>query len=200
MSTGLAALDEWLRGWPRAGVVELVGPLGAGRLALVIPLLARLTRQGRSILVVDPLHAVHPPGLGGVDPTRLVLVRPPGERAAWAAEQVARSGAVEALLLVDTPPLGRGGVRLARAAEAGGMLVFVVTERPEAELPASLRLEVAGWEDTRLRVRCTRSRDGRMVGERLVSMAGADTVVVPEAPARHGEALGSADRLRARRA
>ncbi len=169
-STGIAALDRWLRGWPRQGVVELTGAPGAGRMALVVPLLERLTGQGRPAILVDPLHQVYPPGLGRVDLARLVLVRPPGDRTAWVAEQVARSGAVEALILVDTPPLGRGGVRLARAAEAGGMLVFVLVDHSDAALPASLRIEVCGWQEGRLRVRCTRSRDGRMVGERLVSM------------------------------
>ncbi len=169
LSTGIAGLDAWLHGWPQPGPIELVGLVGGGRLALVIPLIERLTRQGRSVLLVDPLHQAHPPGLGRIDPARLVLVRPPPERAAWAAEQVARSGAVDALVVLDAPPLGRGGVRLARAAEAGGMVVFVLAERPEAELPASLRLEAAGWQGDRVRVRCTRSRDGRMVGERLIA-------------------------------
>ncbi|MDP2309366.1 MAG: hypothetical protein Q8P18_25320 [Pseudomonadota bacterium] len=169
LSTGILGLDAWLHGWPQPGPVELVGPAGSGRLALVIPLIERLTRQGRSVLLVDPLHQVHPPGLGRSDMSRLVMVRPPGERAAWAAEQVARSGAVDMLLVLDAPPLGRGGVRLARAAEAGGMVVFVLTERPEAELPASLRIETAGWQGDHVRVRCTRSRDGRMVGERLIA-------------------------------
>lgn len=173
VSTGILGLDAWLHGWPQPGPVELVGLAGSGRLALVVPLIERLTRQGRSVLLVDPLHQVHPPGLGRADMSRLVMVRPPGERAAWAAEQVARSGAVDMLLVLDAPPLGRGGVRLARAAEAGGMAVFVLSERPEAELPAALRLEAAGWQSQgdQLRVRCMRSRDGRMVGERLIVLS-----------------------------
>jgi hypothetical protein len=183
VSTGLAALDAWLRGWPRPGVIELAGPPGAGRLALVLPLIERLTRQGQAVLMVDPQHLLHPPGLGPVDPSRIVLVRPPGERAAWAAEQAARSGAVEALFLLDTPPLGRGGVRLARAAEAGGMHVFVLSPRPEPELPAALRLEVVGWREDHLCVRCTRSRDGRVVGERLVGLARSERLVDNDAPA-----------------
>jgi hypothetical protein len=183
VSTGIHGLDTWLHGWPQPGPVELVGPPGSGRLALVVPLIERLTRQGRSVLLVDPLHQVHPPGLGRTDLSRLVMVRPPGERAAWAAEQVARSGAVDLLLVLDAPPLGRGGVRLARAAEAGGMVVFVLTERPEAELPASLRIETGGWQGDHVRVRCTRSRDGRMVGERLIVPSEAP-LYIPRSPLR----------------
>lgn len=169
VSTGIAGMDAWLRGWCRPGPVEIAGAPGGGRLALLLPLLERLTRQGHTAILVDPLHQVFPPGLGRIDPARLVLVRPPGERAGWAAEQVARSGAAEVLVVLDAPPFGRGGVRLARAAEAGGMLVFVLAERAEAELPASLRLEVGGWQGDHVRVQCTRSRDGRMLGERLVT-------------------------------
>lgn len=169
----IPALDDWLGGWPRPGIVEIAGLPGSGRLAPLLPGLARLTRQGSNVVVVDPEQALHPPGLGGVDLARLVLVRPPRERAAWAAEQVARSGAVEALLLLDLPPLGRAGLRLARAAEAGGMTIFVVAGSPEEDLPAALRLRVEGWEGAaRLRLRCTRSRNGRREGERVVDLGG----------------------------
>ena len=170
VSTGLSGLDAWLRGWPRPGPVELVGGLGAGRLALVQPLLERLTRQGRSAVVIDPQHQLHPPGLSEADRGNIVLVRAPPERAAWAAEQAARSGAVDLLLVLDAPPLGRGGIRLARAAEAGNVLTFVLADRADPDLPAALRMEALGWEDSHLRVRCTRSRDGRRVGERRIAL------------------------------
>lgn len=186
ISTGIAGLDVWLRGWPRPGPVEIAGLPGAGRLALLTPLFERLTREGRTVLLVDPLQQVHPPGLGGIEPSRLVLVRPSPERAAWAAEQVARSGAVDILVLLDAPPLGRGGVRLTRAAEAGNLGVFVLAERPEVELPAALRLEVEGWRQDRVLVRCTRSRDGRRVGEREIAPAErpVETVRVESSSAR----------------
>lgn len=170
VSTGLPGLDAWVRGWPRPGPVEIVGGIGAGRLALVQPLLERLTRQGRSVVVVDALQQLHPPGLGEVDRARLVLVRTPPERAAWVSEQVARSGAADVLLVLDAPALGRGGIRLVRAAEAGNVLTFVLSGRTDPDLPAALRMEVLGWQGAHLRVRCSRSRDGRRVGERLIAV------------------------------
>ena len=170
ISTGTAALDRWLRGWPVPGPTEIVGAFGAGRLAPVLPLVERLTRQGRTVLFVDPLHQLHPPSLAPADLARLILVRPPNERAAWVAEQVARSGAVDALVVLDAPALGRGGVRLARAAEAGALPVFILAERPDPELPAALRLEAGGWSEGSLRLHCSRSRDGRQLGERRVSL------------------------------
>lgn len=170
LPTGVEALDRWLGGWPQPGLVEVVGGVGSGRLALVLPTLARLTRQGRTVVVVDPLAQLHPPGVPDLRPEHLLLVRPSLEQAAWAAEQVARSGAVEAMLLLDAPPLRRAGVRLARAAEAGGVSTFVIGAEPEAEVPAALRLRALGWMEGKVRVRCDRSRDGRMEGMKAVAI------------------------------
>lgn len=171
LPAGIAGVDAWLGGWPAPGVVEISGAPGTGRLGLVLPALARLTRQGRPVVVVDPLQWFHPPGLRGADAARLVLVRPPLDQAAWAAEQVARSGAVAAVLALDLPPLGRQGWRLERAAEAGGATLFRVGEAPDPELPAALRVVTEGWEGTTLRVRCVRSRSGRGEGVRRVEVA-----------------------------
>lgn len=174
LPTGVPGLDEWLKGWPRPGLVEVAGALGSGRLAVVLPSLVRLAREGRTVAVIDPECRFHPPGLGEGEWARWVLVRPSRERAAWAAEQVARSGAVDALLLLDLPPLGRAGLRIGRATEAGAMAVFVVAATAEVDVPAGIRLRVDGWEGpTRLRVACTRSRDGRMEGERRLELGGA---------------------------
>jgi hypothetical protein len=126
---------------------------------------------GGRVLVVDPEQQAHPPGWDGVDPARVVLIRPPRERAAWAAEQAARSGAADVVLLLDLPPLGRSGLRLARAAEAGGCTVFVVGASAESDLPAVLRLRADGWAGhAAIRLTCTRSRDARMEGGRVVSL------------------------------
>lgn len=171
LSCGLEGLDAWLGGWPGAGVVEVVGEAGSGRLAVVLPALAGLTRRGREVLVVDPLQQFHPPGGGGLDLERVVLVRPPLDQAAWVVEQVARSGAVEAVLALDLPALGRQGWRLERAAEAGSTTVFRVHAAPDPELPAALRLRAEGWEAGAVRVRCLRSRDGRREGLRRVEVA-----------------------------
>lgn len=171
---GVPALDGWLGGWPQPGITEVVGGVGTGRLALILPGFARLTQQGRAVVVVDPLAQFHPPGAAGLRLEHLVLVRPPPDQAAWAAEQVARSGAVEAMVLLDAPPLRRAGVRLARAAEVGGMSVFLVSGAMEEDVPAALRLVTEGWErGGAVRVRCLKSRDGRMEGSRRVGLGAA---------------------------
>lgn len=186
----IPALEAWLGGWPRPGISEIVGAPGSGRLSLLLPSLVALTRQGRSVVVIDAMEQVYPPGWAhpfgvapgvearGVDLAQLWLVRPGLDRAAWAAEQVARSGSVEAVVLLDAPRLGRAGVRLARAAESGGTALFVIAEVAEAELPAALRLSVVGYasgaagsSSGAVRVRCSRARDGRAVGERVIAVA-----------------------------
>lgn len=169
-SCGVPALDAWLGGWPGSGVVEVVGEVGSGRLAVVLPGLAGLTQRGREVVVVDPLQQFHPPGGGGLDLDRVVLVRPPLDQSAWVVEQVARSGAVDAVLVLDLPPLGRQGWRLERAAESGNNTVFRVHSRPDPELPTVLRMRAEGWEEGGLRVRCVRSRDGRREGLRRVEV------------------------------
>jgi hypothetical protein len=169
----LPALEAWFGGWSRPGLTEIVGRPGSGRLALILPAVRAILARGRPVVVVDPWRQVYPPGWGeaGAVPSSLVLVRPPPDLAGWTAEQVARSGAVEALVVLDAGPLGRAGLRTARACEAGEMAVFVVGTGEEAELPATLRLTAMGWEAPGLvRVACTRSRNGRQVGERVVAM------------------------------
>lgn len=175
LSAELPELEAWFGGWPTPGVSEVVGAAGSGRLGVVLPALAALTRRGRPVLVVDAMEEVYPPGWagpgGGVVLEQLWIVRPGLDRAAWVAEQAAGSGAVEAVLLLDAPRLGRHAVRLGRACERGGCCLFVVAEESEAELPAAVRLQVRGQGRGRVAVGCTRSRDGRHLGERQIRLA-----------------------------
>jgi len=148
LPSGLPALDQAVGGWASAGLSEVVGRAGSGRLSLVLPALRALTEQGRPVAIVDPVGWLHPPGLDLVL-DRLLLVRP-GARALWATEQLVRSGALPLVLLLDPPPLGRGGRRLLHAAEAGGCALIVLTEHLDTRLQPSLRLESVRLESARL--------------------------------------------------
>jgi protein ImuA len=67
-ATGHSALDALLpgRGWPVGGLSEIVcTQRGAGELALVLPLLARLTQAGRDVALVAPPLIPHAPALAG---------------------------------------------------------------------------------------------------------------------------------------
>lgn len=174
LSAELPELTAWVGGWPQPGVSEIVGPVGSGRLGLLLPALAAITRQGRPVLFVDAMEELYPPGLagpGGLLLPAVWIVRPGLERAAWVAEQAAAAGSLGAVVLLDAPRLGRAAVRLGRACERGGTSLFVVAEESEAALPAALRLEVLGQAGGRVKVRCLRSRNGREGGERQVRLA-----------------------------
>ena len=151
VETGLAALDGLLPhgGVPSGGVSEVTGPEGGGRLTVALLAAAAATRAGRLAAVVDAGGRLYPPAVAalGVRLGRLCVVRPPaGERAAWAAEQLARSGCF-AVVVLD--PLHRvtpvQAERLRRAATSGGTALIVVG-RGEiggwASLPSEVRLGV----------------------------------------------------------
>ena len=156
LPTGHAGLDALLPGggWPRGALTELlVAREGLGELGLVLPALARLTRQGAWTACIGPPHLPYAPALAaaGLELARLLLVRPedPEDRL-WALEQTLRSGACDAVL-------GWGGARMADralrrlqlAAEAGACTAFLF--RPETAAghasPAPFRLRVSAGED-----------------------------------------------------
>jgi hypothetical protein len=166
LPTGLPAFEDWLGSWPRPGLTEVTGAPGAGRLAPLLPALRNLQTRGERILLVDAAGNVQVRALPGLE--NVLVVRAGLARAAWVAEQAARSGALAAVVLVDAPPLGaRVGVRLGRAAEAGHCTVFVVGERTEPAVGFACRVRVEGWGPPTaegvdvLRVHCGHHRRGR---------------------------------------
>jgi len=161
LRTGLEELDEAIGGWASPGVSELVGRPGSGRLSLLLPVLARLTRSERAVALVDPLGQLHPPGLRGVRLDRLLIVQSPCEQAGWASEQLAGSGSFDLVVHLSALRLGRSGQRLSRASERGGCSVVVVSDRSEQSLSAALRLTVLGRDESFVRLRLGRCRGGR---------------------------------------
>lgn len=167
LPTGLPALEDWLGNWPRPGLTEVTGAPGAGRLAPLLPALRGAQARGERLLLVDAVGNLQAQSLSGLE--NVLVVRAGLARAAWVAEQAARSGALAAVVLVDAPPLGaRVGVRLGRAAEAGHCAVFVVGERAEPGVGFACRVQVEGWGALTvagtgdvLRVHCGHHRRGR---------------------------------------
>jgi hypothetical protein len=147
ISTGFAALDTLLlwRGWPPGALSEILNDSQGRALALLRPALARLSREGRWLLFIDPPFVPFAPALvaSGVDLTRLLVVEA-DEGTAWAAEQGLRSGACSAVLVWgrrwEVPALRR----LQLAAEAGGALALLCRGEDTARehSPAVLRLRV----------------------------------------------------------
>ena len=117
---------------------------------MILPALVAHTQAARTIAVVDAVGWLHPPGLPEVNWQHLMIVRPGARRAGWAAVQLAGSGAVPLVVVLDPPRLRRNGLRLTRAAEAGDSTVIVFTESPDTDVPAAIRLHVLGQGQIRV--------------------------------------------------
>ncbi|MEN8176701.1 MAG: translesion DNA synthesis-associated protein ImuA, partial [Pseudomonadota bacterium] len=102
--SGYAQLDALLPGggWPRAALTELlVDTAGQGELELLMPALARVSREQRWIALVAPPWIPYAPGLAGhgVRLERLVWIRPGTDKdSLWSLEQALRGGACSAVL------------------------------------------------------------------------------------------------------
>ncbi len=149
LSTGFAELDRALPagGWPLGALTEILFQgMGAGELRLVMPALARLSREGRWIAWIAPPHIPYAPALAawGVDLSRLLLVRTRSENdALWAAEQALRSGSCGAVLIWPASVDDRSLRRLQLAAESGECwgLLFRTAHVPQRS-PAAVRLKL----------------------------------------------------------
>jgi hypothetical protein len=120
LATGIAPLDDLLSGgFPRGQVSEVHGAASSGRTALVLTLVARLTRAGSLVAWVDPADRLDPPSAAaaGVDLPRLLWLRGEGrgrgERtllpAISAVGTLLGSGLFEAVVLdlAGVPPAAR---------------------------------------------------------------------------------------------
>jgi hypothetical protein len=148
--TGVPALDAHITGWPTPGVALIHGAVGSGRFGLILPTLQRHTTAGRCVAIIDPMGWLYPPGLPGLNLQQLMLVRCGSPQSGWAAVQLASSGATPMIILLDPPPLRRDGLRLMRATEAGQSTVIVLTERPDPQLTAPIRLHCMGNRQVRI--------------------------------------------------
>ena len=158
MPTGHAALDALLPqgGWPPAALTELLLPAdGVGELALLMPTLARLTRQGGVVALVAPPYLPYAPAWqqAGVDLRRLEIVDCDARGALWAFEQCLRSAACAAVVGWPWQADPQALRRLQVAADSGDCLGFAFRDRKHAgnPSPAALRLEQVRGGDWHVR-------------------------------------------------
>src|SRR5712691_8411828 len=81
LATGIGPLDDLLYGgFPRGQVSEVHGTASSGRTALVLALVARLTRAGSLVAWVDPGDRLDPSSAAaaGIDLPRLLWLRGEG--------------------------------------------------------------------------------------------------------------------------
>lgn len=148
--SGFPGLDAALPGggWPAAALTEIYAEQpGIGELQLLMPAAARLTRAGRWVVLIAPLHIPYAPALAahGIGLSRLMLVRAStAEERFWACEQALRSRDCGAVLAwVDRVP-ERALRRLQLAAEGGdAMSLLFRSARAIPASPAALRLHIS---------------------------------------------------------
>lgn len=156
-STGFDALDAELPegGWPKQGLMELLHDrTGMGEVSLLLPALATITREQRSIAWINPPFLPYAPALSnaGIDIARILVVRPAAHaETLWATEQALRSGALGAVLAWSNQDVDYASLRrLHVAAEAGRSTGFLYRSSVFATQPspAPLRLRLSGAANT----------------------------------------------------
>jgi len=153
-------------GFPCGSVTDLVGGPASGKTELALRALREAQESGAFAAYVDGRGELYPPAAValGIDPARLLIVRPPaGERGGgeacreamgglWAAEALLASGAFAAVAvdvsLRPVPPRRAEAMlrRLRSAAEKGGAAALRLGAPRDPSTPAALRLELSGAE------------------------------------------------------
>ncbi|MEM6985921.1 MAG: translesion DNA synthesis-associated protein ImuA [Pseudomonadota bacterium] len=159
-ATGDSRLDAFLPGggWPLGALTEVLAPPpGCGEFSLLLPSLRHLTRNDHWTALVAPPLLPYPPALAraGVALSRLLIIQPEQPQdAAWAAEQLLRSGGFRAVLAWLPRAKLTQLRRLQLAAEAGND-TWALAYRPESAIgdasPAALRLRFQPADTARAR-------------------------------------------------
>jgi protein ImuA len=150
-SSGVAAIDRLLPGGGlRHGMLVewLAERSGCGAATLGLLAAREACRAGGVLVVLDRARTFYPPAAAGwgVDPARLIVVRPRTARdEIWAAVQSLRSPVVAALWTMIDRVNDRDFRRLQLAAEAGRTLGVLVRGNSARGQPS--------WADVRLSVR-----------------------------------------------
>lgn len=188
-SSGYPSLDRLLPGggWPVGALTELYPSAeGIGEFALMLPLMARLTRAGRRVALVAPPYVPYSQALAwhGVRLERLVLLQP--ERPAdalWAMEQALASKNIALAVSWSARTGERELRRLQLAAETGA--ACAVLYRPPRDAaqasPAALRLRLSP-NAYGLTVDLFKSRGGRPAAVTLQSSFSATLPLPSDAP------------------
>jgi len=172
LSTGHTVLDEALpgNGWPQGAVTELVSDTsGCGELSLLLPVLARLSRENHWISMIDPPWIPYPPALygHGLALEKLLLIRTQNRaESLWACEQVVRGISGGALLAWPDALSFSELRRLQLAAERTQKTVFLFNDRKAANTssPAALRLQLKA-DDGDLQIKVLKCRGQRPVSD-----------------------------------
>jgi hypothetical protein len=176
--SGYPALNAILPGGglPGASLVEILSEPGMGAMTLALKLARKAIESKPAWAVVDSEAVFYPPAAAqlGFDVNRLILIRPPPQKAAWALNQLLRCPDVGASFFASSSMDNMTWRRLQLAAERGGNVGFVL--RPVAALRkpcwASLRLMLAasnGKPSPSVEIQIVHVRGGSVVAGTLSS-------------------------------
>lgn len=165
IASGFNAFDEVLGGWPLGALIELVTRHeGIGEFSVLLPALARLSKDERWIALIDPPYIPYAPALfhAGIDLAKIVVIRVPGTAdTLWAMNQALHSGACSAVIGWPASITEQAIRRLQLASEAGQAL-GVYFARPGAAMrtsPVPYRLRIGGSIDN-IRIEVLKRRGG----------------------------------------
>ncbi len=176
-SSGFATLDAQLpgAGWPAGMLTELISrESGIGELRLLVPLLRRLSRERRFVVVLGPPQIPYAPALAshGIDLDYLLIVQ--AAHAAdrlWAVEQTLKSSGFGALLAWLPQPRTRPEhlrrMQLAAHGTHGPTFLFRPLEAQFESSPAPLRLLLLPRAGERLSVQILKRR-GPVIADPLL--------------------------------
>ena len=150
IKTGFTQLDAILPwgGWPPNALVEVVTPQwGIGELQLLLPAMARLSRQGYWVIWIAPPHMPHTSALmqGGVDLNRICIVtlEDASKDVEWSMEKVLRTDACCMALAWPGKLANHSLRRLQLAAETGNSVGVVFRSADTDTSPAALRIRLS---------------------------------------------------------
>jgi hypothetical protein len=177
LPSGFAALDAQLPGggWPLGMVTELISrESGIGELRLLMPVLRKLTRERRAVVMLGPPHVPYAPALAsfGIDLAYLIVVQAPqAADRLWAVEQSLRSASFGALLAwlpqQPTRPEHLRRMQLAAQGAQGPAWLFRPLPAQFESSPAPLRLLLLPRPRQRLSVQVLKRR-GPLLAEPLL--------------------------------
>jgi len=163
--SGFDAVDETLGGWPLGALVELIAQReGIGEVSVLLPALARLSKDERWIGLINPPYIPYAPALfhAGVDLAKVVVIRATGSAdTLWSMEQALRSGTCSAVLGWPAAMTEQAIRRLQLATETGRALGVYFTQ-PGAiprTSPVPYRLRIDGAIDS-VRIEVLKRRGG----------------------------------------
>lgn len=149
-ATGHATLDAMLPGGglPVGALTEVLHACdGANELTLLLPLIARLTKERRRIVFVHPPYVPYPPAFvaAGTDPWLFHTIANCGDEGLWAAEQCLRSSTCALVACWPRQASDRQLRRLQLAAEGGRAIgiAFRPARAAQTASPAAVRLQAS---------------------------------------------------------